>query len=147
MASAALHTFLMLGTTSSSTTTWSKIVDISSYPDIKSAPEDIDVSDLTHKHHLSVPGWFDDANMDFEAWFTPDDYQTVKALEGDEQDLAIWFGGTESGGTVTPTGSLGKFSFKGFVTVTLGGAGVDGARPMGIHINRTSDTAEDFSGT
>lgn len=147
MASAALHTFLMLGTTSQSTTTWAKLVDISSYPDIKSAPEDIDVSDLTHRHHLSVPGWFDDANLDFESWFDPTDYQTLKALEGEEKEYAIWFGGTESGDTVTPTGDLGKFSFSGYLTVTLGGAGVDAARPMGIHINRTSDTAEDFSGT
>lgn len=146
MAKAALYTFLMVGT-GSGTLTYAKLCDITSYPDLKGAPDDIDVSNLTYRHMLSVPGWLDDSALDFEAWYDPTDYQAVQALEGTEQHLAVWFGGTESGGTVTPTGSEGKFSFDGFVTVTLGGAGVGDARPMGIHINRTTDTTEEFPTT
>ena len=34
-----------------------------------------------------------------------------------ETEFAVWFGGTESNGVVTPTGSEGKFEFKGKLSV------------------------------
>lgn len=51
---------------------------------------------------------------------------------------AVWFGGTESGGSVTPTGSDGKFSFKGQLSVYPTGGGVNEVVGMNITIAPTT---------
>lgn len=79
-------------------------------------------------------------DMAFTANYSATDYQTIKTLDdGTDKDLAIWFGGTESGSTITPTGSDGKWSFTGRVTVGIVGKGVDEAREMQIHVVPSSD--------
>lgn len=79
-------------------------------------------------------------DMPFTCNYTSEDYQTVKALDdGTEHYLAIWFGGTDSGGTITPTGVDGKWSFKGMIKVGIVGKGVDEAREMTIHVVPSSD--------
>ena len=64
--------------------------------------------------------------------------ERVKAKEGTEADYAVWFGGTETGGAVTPTGSDGKFSFKGQLSVYPTGGGVNEVVGMNITIAPTS---------
>ena len=79
-------------------------------------------------------------DMAFTANYTATDYQTVKALDdGTEKYLAIWFGGQKSGGTITPTGVDGKWSFKGMVKVGIVGKGIDEAREMTIHVVPSTD--------
>lgn len=79
-------------------------------------------------------------SMDFTANYNVTDYQTVKALDdGTEKYLAIWFGGSESGGTITPNGVDGKWSFKGQISVGIVGKGADEAREMQIHVVPTTD--------
>ena len=55
-------------------------------------------------------------------------------LKNQEENYAVWFGGTESGGTVTPSGNKGKFSFKEYLDVFVSGAGVNEVRNMTITI-------------
>ena len=38
---------------------------------------------------------------------------------------SVWFGGTEAGGVLTPTGDEGKFNFKGYVSIRVVGKGVN----------------------
>ena len=77
--------------------------------------------------------------MDFTANYIKTDYSTVKALEGTVQDFAIWFGGSVSGSTVTPSGDDGKWSFSGYIKTGIVGKGADEAREMQLHIAPTTD--------
>lgn len=78
-------------------------------------------------------------DMAFTANYDKTSYSAIKALEGTEQNLALWFGGTEAAdGTVTPTGSDGKWEFKGYVSVGIVGKGADEAREMQIHVTPTT---------
>lgn len=77
--------------------------------------------------------------------YTLADFQTLKALEGKKASYAVWFGGTESDGTVTPDGSNGKFSFDGELSVYPVGGGVNEVVNMNITIAPSTPIA--FSAT
>jgi len=130
--------FLMVGS-GSGTITYSKLVDIKEIPDLGQAPATLDATTLSDPAHVYI---FDIADtggsFEFVANYTKSDYSTVKALEGSEQDLAVWFGATVSGSTVTPNGDDGKFPFKGFVSVYKKGASVSGVQEMGIVVSPTT---------
>lgn len=140
MAMNTYMTFLMLGT-GDSTITYADLVPIKDYPDFMNEVNTIDVTNLQQSMHTYINGLLDTGgDMTFTANYTAADYQTVKNLDdGTDKNLAIWFGGTNSGGTVTPTGSDGKWAFTGRVTVGIVGKGVDEAREMQIHVVPTSD--------
>ncbi len=55
--------------------------------------------------------------LSFTANYDMATFKKLKELEGKEDSYAVWFGGTESGGVVTPDGSNGKFAFKGQLSV------------------------------
>ena len=137
MAMNTYMTFLM----QKSGSTYSDIVPIKDYPDFLNTVNTIDVTNLQNEMHTYIMGLLDTGgDMAFTANYTATDYQTVKALDdGTEKDLAIWFGGTKTGGVVTPTGADGKWSFKGMVKVGIVGKGVDEAREMTIHVVPSSD--------
>lgn len=138
MAMNTYMTFLMKSTDGSA---YSDIVPIKDYPDFMNEVNTIDVTNLQNSMHTYIMGLLDTGgDMAFTANYTAADYQTVKALDdGTEHYLAIWFGGTESGGTITPTGNDGKWSFKGMVKVGIVGKGVDEAREMTIHVVPSTD--------
>lgn len=105
--------------------TYSKLIDIKDYPDLGGAPEMLDTTTLSDRATTSIPGIQQMDALAFTANYTEDDYDKVKALEGAEGEYAVWFGGTESAGVVTPTGSEGKFEFKGTPSVYVTGGGVN----------------------
>ena len=72
--------------------------------------------------------------LEFECNYTLEDYTKLKAMEGTETDFAVWLGGTVSGGTATPTGSDGKFEFKGQLSVYVNGGGVNEVVNMTVSI-------------
>ena len=72
--------------------------------------------------------------LEFTANYTKVDFTKLKALEGQEIDFAVWFGGTDEGNTLTPTGSDGKFEFKGQLSVFPVGGGVNEVVDMTITI-------------
>ena len=145
MASATYYTFLMKGTTSGSSTTWEKLVDIMNRPALGSSPSQIDVTTLTdYPRRVYIDGLMDgDGAMDFNAPYDPDDYDDIFALEGTELDLSIWLGATVSGATVTPDGSLGKFTFKGKLRIYLDAGEVNAANIMVISITPTSQIVKE----
>lgn len=106
-------------------TTYSKLIDIKDYPDLGGAPEMLDTTTLSDRATTSIPGIQQMDALAFTANYTEDDYDKVKELEGAEGEYAVWFGGTESAGVVTPTGSEGKFEFKGTPSVYVTGGGVN----------------------
>ena len=73
-------------------------------------------------------------SLEFTANYTLEEYKKLKALEGTEKEFAVWFGGTEAGDTVTPTGDSGKFKFKGSLSVYANGGGTNEVVEMTITI-------------
>jgi hypothetical protein len=133
MAMNTYMTFLMHSTDGSS---YTDLVPIKDYPDFLNEVNTIDVTNLQNSMHTYIAGLLDvGGTMDFTCNYSATDYQTVKALDdGTEKYLAIWFGGTESGGTITPNGVDGKWTFKGMIKVGISGKGVDEAREMIVHV-------------
>lgn len=137
----AMNTYMTFLMTSSDGSTYSDLVPIKDYPDFLNEVNTIDVTNLQNAMHTYIMGLLDTGGtMDFTANYTKTDYGTVKALDdGTDHYLAIWFGGTETGGVVTPDGTDGKWAFKGQVKVGISGKGVDEAREMIIHVVPTTD--------
>jgi len=170
MASLTAGTFLMKGTVSSSdnTITYTKLVDISEYPDIGSSVDSQDVttlSDACHKYIDALPDT--NGSVEFNGWLKDEDYDAVMAIAGQENYFCIAFGGsptasdssvlepdtitgTKSGTTLTITPKSGSEAatflavhFKGKIRVRLAGAGTDSARPVVYTITPTTGYVDD----
>lgn len=137
----AMNTYMTFLMHSTNGTSYTDLVPIVDYPDFLNEVNTIDVTNLQNEMHTYIAGLLDTGgSLDFTANYTATDYQTVKALDdGAEKSLAIWFGGTKSGSTVTPTGVDGKWTFKGMIKVGIVGKGIDEARQMTIHVVPTTD--------
>lgn len=138
MAISTYKTFFMHGT-GTGTITYEKLIDIKEFPDMGGAPEMIDVTTLSDKIMHYIMGIQSNEGLTFTANYTKADFTALKALEGKDEKYALWLGGTEAGGVVTPDGSDGKFSFDGQLSVFLAGGGVNAAQNMTITIAPTSD--------
>lgn len=113
---------------------WAKLIDIKDFPDLGGAPEMLETTTLSDKMQTYIPGIQSLDALEFTANYTKDDYTALKALEGIENEYAVWFGGTEAGGIVTPTGSDGKFAFKGQLSAFPVGGGVNEVVDMTVTI-------------
>lgn len=126
-----------------SDSTYSKLIDIKEFPDIGGDPEMLETTTLSDKMQTFIMGIQSNEALSFTANYTKADFTALQALEGTEVDYAIWFGATESGGSVTPDGSNGKFSFKGELSVHVNGGGVNEVVEMTVTIAPT--TAIEFA--
>lgn len=105
--------------------TYGKLVDIKDFPDLGGSPEMLETTTLSDKMQTYIPGIQSLDALEFNANYTKEEFAKLKALEGQELDLAVWFGGNEANGTLTPTGDDGKFNFKGYVSVFVVGGGTN----------------------
>lgn len=113
---------------------WEKLIDIKEFPDLGGAPEMLETTTLSDKMQTYIPGIQSIDALEFTSNYTLADYKKLKALEGQDKEYAVWFGGTEAGDTVTPTGSDGKFKFNGQLSVFPVGGGVNEVVDMTITI-------------
>lgn len=130
MAISTYKIFLMRKSESS----WEKVIDIKEFPDLGGTPEMLETTTLSDNMQTYIPGIQSLDALEFTSNYTLADYKKLKALEGKEEEYAVWFGGTESGGTLTPTGSDGKFKFNGQLSVFPVGGGVNEVVDMTITI-------------
>lgn len=114
--------------------TYEKLIDIKDFPDLGGSPEMLETTTLSDKMQTYIPGIQSLDALEFTANYTKADFTKLKALEGTECDFAVWFGGTESGGALTPTGEDGKFEFKGQLSAFPVGGGVNEVVDMTITI-------------
>lgn len=138
MAISSYKTFLMYKPTSGNNPAYEKLIDIKSFPDLGGEPELLDTTTLSDKVRTNILGIQEIRSFNFTANYTKEEYSKLAALEGETLDLAVWFGGTESAGTVTPTGSDGKFSFKGLISCYPVGASVNEVVDLNITISTSS---------
>lgn len=116
------------------TSAYKKLVDIKSFPDLGGAPEMLETTTLSDFMQTYIAGIQSLDALEFEANYTKTDYTALKALEGKTEKYAVWFGGSESGGTLTPNGEDGKFEFEGQLSVYAAGGGVNEVVGMNISI-------------
>ena len=114
--------------------TYTKLIDIKDFPDLGGSPELLETTTLSDKMQTYIPGIQSNDALEFTTNYTKADYTTLAALADTEADYAVWFGGTEAEGVVTPDGSNGKFSFKGKLSVHVNGGGVNEVVDMTITI-------------
>lgn len=114
--------------------TWEKLIDIKDFPDLGGAPEMLETTTLSDPMQTYIPGIQSLDSLEFNANYTKEDFTKLKALEGAEHDYAVWFGGTEAGSVLTPTGDDGKFLFKGQLSVFPVGSGTNEVVGMTITI-------------
>lgn len=134
MAISTYKSFLMHKTSSS----YEKLLDILSFGDIGGQPEMLETTTLSDGGQTYIPGIESRDAMEFECNYTKEDYDKVKAMEGTEGDFSIWLGGTVANGVATPTGSDGKYNFKGYPSVYINGGGVNEVVKMTVSIAPSS---------
>ena len=133
MAISTKYTYLMKK--ASGANEYTKLIDIKEFPDLGSSPNMIETTTLSDNAQTFIAGIIQMGDgLAFTANYTATDYGTLKALEDQELDYALWFGATGTGSSATPDGHNGKFSFKGQLTATLNGGGVDEVVGMTVTI-------------
>ena len=130
MAISTYRSYLMVKNSS----TWEKLIDIKSFPDLGGAPELLETTTLSDPMTTNIMGIQSLDALEFECNYTKEDYTKLKEMEGTDKEFAVWLGGTESGGTATPTGSDGKFEFNGQLSVYVNGGGVNEVVGMTVSI-------------
>lgn len=123
---------------------YEKLIDIKDFPDLGGAPEMLETTTLSDSMQTYIPGIQSLEPLEFTANYTKEDYTALKQLEDVPTDFAVWFGGTEAGGVVTPDGSDGKFNFTGLLSVFVVGGGVNEVVEMTITIAPSSPITPDF---
>lgn len=118
--------------------TYKKLVDIKEFPDLGGEPEMLETTTLSDKMQTFILGIQTADGLAFPANYDKDKFTELKALEGQQLDLAVWFGGTEADGVVTPDGSDGKFSFSGELFTKVNGGGVNEVVGMTVTVAPSS---------
>ena len=130
MAISTYKIFLMMKKEAS----YEKLIDIKDFPDLGGAPEMLETTTLSDKMQTYIPGIQSLDALEFTANYTKEDFTKLKALEGVENEFAVWFGGTEEANVLTPTGTDGKFQFKGQLSAFPVGGGVNEVVGMTVTI-------------
>lgn len=130
MASSSYKTFLMHKNGGA----YEKLVDIKDFPDLGGSPEMLETTTLSDSMQTFIEGIQSQDALEFNINYDLDTYKTLNALKGKEEEYAVWFGGTEADGTVTPTGVEGKFAFKGYLSARVTGKGVNEVKEAVISI-------------
>lgn len=130
----AISTYKVFLMKSSDGSQYEKLIDIKDFPDLGGAPEMLETTTLSDSMQTYIPGIQSMDALEFNTNYTKADFEKLKELEGQDNYYAVWFGGTESGSTITPTGSDGKFEFKGYLSVFPVGGGVNEVIGMTVTI-------------
>lgn len=142
MATSTYMTFLMHK--KSTGDTWEKLIDITEFPDLGTDPEMLETTTLSDRMQTFIMGIQGNEAMTFNTNYDKTGFTALKALRNKVEQYGVWFGGTEEeDGTVTPTGTEGKFNFSGQLNVRVTGGGVNEVRGMAITIAPTGVIVEE----
>lgn len=112
---------------------FSKLVDITEYPDLGGAREKLDVTTLSDKKKRTIDGIEDSGDLDFKAWYEKADYQKLLKIQeaGTVDTYQLWFG---------EEGIDGKWEWSGTMSVYATSGSSNAAREMSFSI--TDEGAE-----
>lgn len=136
MAISTYQTYLMKGT--GTPLTYAKLIDIKTRPSLLDPPERLETTTMSNAMRTYIPGLQETSEMTFQFNYTKSDFSTLQALEGTELDLAIYFGADSSN---APDGHEGKFTFKGYIHVSVEEGAVNEVVNGLISIYPTTDIA------
>ena len=127
---------------------WSKLVDITEFPDLGTDPEILETTTLSDNMQTFIMGIHGNESLVFNANYDFKTYQNIKALELKDRLYAVWIGGEkDSEGKLVPTGSSGKYMFHGQLSVRVTGGGVNEILGMSISIAPSTVITLDYEKT
>ncbi len=127
-------------------TDYEKLIDIKEFPDLGGDPEMLETTTLSDNMQTYIAGIQSLDALSFTANYTLADYKKLVALNGKTESYAVWFGGEETGGTLTPNGENGKFKFDGQLTCYPTGGGVNEVVDLNISIAPSTPITLDDAG-
>ena len=139
----AISTYKVFLMTSEDGSSWEKLIDIKSFPNLGGSPERLETTTLSDGMQTFINGIQQLDAMEVTANYTKTDYTKVKAIANTKRHFAFWFGGTEAAGNVTPTGTDGKFKFEGELSVYITGGGVNEVVGMSISLSASTPIQPD----
>ena len=125
MARSTYGVYLMKGSGSGGSITYSKLIDIKDFPDIGGAAEMLETTTLSDSMQTYIAGIQASDALEFTANYTKTDFDTLKDLEGTLTPFAVYFG---------EDGADGKFTWSGYLSVRVNGGGVNEVVGMTISI-------------
>lgn len=108
-----------------------KLVDITSYPDLGGAPESVDVTTLSDLVQRNILGIQSVDAYEFGAWYEKDTYDKISKMKGTVYTWELRFGDEK--------GKDGIFTWDGQVSVYAGSGESNNARPMTLTISDEGD--------
>ena len=109
---------------------YTKLIDIKEFPDMGGDPDMLETTTMSDSAKTYILGLQDMDTLKFTANYTKAAFTTY--------DFAVWFGGTESQGVVTPNGEDGKFAWQGQLTAYVTGKGTNEVREITISISAST---------
>ncbi len=128
MAISTYQSYFMQGT-GTSTLTWAKLFDFKTDPDLGAAPEQLETTTQSDPAHTYIPGLEANEQKNYTLNYDSTLFDTIKALKGQELDVAEWFGADSFG---SPDGHNGKFVGKGYLDVYVNGGDANTVRNMTV---------------
>lgn len=132
MAKCTNYTFLMVKRDGEDE--FSKLIDITQYPDLGGSKEKIDVTTLSDKKKRTINGIEDTSDLEFSTWYEKAGYEKLLAIEAaDKVDTyQLWFG---------EDGEDGIFEWQGKMAVYPTSGSSNAAREMSFSITDEGEEA------
>lgn len=137
MAKSTKNTYLMYK--AGEATDYTKLVDIIDYPDLQEPKNEVDATTLSDTVKKFVEGVRENSQKEFNANFNAEDYAKIEALDGTETELAIYFDTATPTDSTEPVGDYAKFTFSGYVTVSVTSGAIDELVKMKVNVTMTSE--------
>jgi len=117
-----------------SDTAFSKLLDITQYPDLGGDKEKLDSTTLSDTKKRSINGLEDTAELAFSAWYDKNDYEKLLAIQeaGTVDKYQLWFG---------EDGEDGIWEWEGVMAVHPASGGVNAVREMSFSITDEGEEA------
>jgi len=128
MAISTYQSYFMQGT-GTGTLTWAKLFDFKTDPDLGAAPEQLETTTQSDPAHTYIPGLEANGQKNYTLNYDSTLFDTIKALKGQELNVAEWFGANSSG---EPDGHNGKFVGKGYLDIYVNGGDANTVRNMTV---------------
>lgn len=132
MAKCTNKTFLMHK--SKSDTDFTKLLDITEYPDLGGPKEKLDVTTLSDTKKRTINGIEDTSDLEFKAWYEKTDYEKLLDIQesGSIDTYQIWFG---------ENGEDGIWEWSGVMAVVPNSGSSNNAREMSFSITDEGEEA------
>ena len=122
-------------------TTWTQLFSFKTDPDEATAPDQLEVTTQSDSVKKYIEGLQDNPQKQYTLNYNLATYRAIKALKGQELEVAEWFGAASDG--MTPDGHDGKFSGKGFLAVYWNGGDANTVRNMTVTLTMTEPFTDD----